>query len=105
MIRSAFVLLMIGAPLLFAEESKVAKDLKEKSYCMLMIGCRLADFAKETGATTPGPAGKASDGKVYLLTGRVTPHYKKGGEWPVAGKLSADGKTIVVEKMGKHEFE
>jgi len=102
MLRFSFLILLAASAFLHAEEPAVTK---EKNFWVLTIGCRLADFAKETGATTPGPAGKASDGKVYLLTGRVTPHYKKGGEWPVAGKLSADGKTIVVEKMGKHEFE
>ena len=87
-----------------AGEATAPKNPNEKPDWVLTIGCRLADFAKETGATTPGPAGKA-DGKVYLLTGNVTPHYKKGGDWPVSGKLSADGKTIVVEKMGKFAFE
>ena len=99
--RLAFILLMAIAPFLSAEDAKGPKDLKDKREWVLTLGCRLADFAKETGATTPGPAGKF-EGKVYLLEGKVTKHYAKGGEWLVVGKLQADGKTIVVENpMGK----
>lgn len=98
----AMLLLLLSTPWLRAEDAKQPpKELFEKREWVLTLGCRLADFAKETGATTPGPAGKY-EGKVYLLEGLVTKKYAKGGEWLVVGRLQRDGKTIVVEKrMGK----
>jgi len=98
MLRFSFPILFATLGCLYAEEPAPAKEKRE---WVLTLGCRLADFGKETGATTPGPAGKFQ-GKVYLLEGLVTKHYAKGGEWLVVGKLQPDGKTIVVEKrMGK----
>ena len=64
------------------------------------VGCAHCNFAKETGADSCAAAAKAGD-KVYLLKGNVAKDFKKGGEYVVKGKISADGKTIEVEEMKK----
>jgi hypothetical protein len=65
------------------------------------VGCQHCNFDKETGATSCGAAAKVGD-KVYTLKGdAVSKDFKKGGEWTIKGKISADGKSIEVTSMEK----
>jgi hypothetical protein len=84
--------------------SGVRADEKEAKVeeLTLTVGCGHCNFSKETGKTSCCAAGKAGE-KVYLLTGNVAKEYKKGGEWIVKGKVSADGKSLEVVEMKKKE--
>jgi hypothetical protein len=77
------------------------KEAKVEEMTMT-VGCGHCNFSKETGKTACCAAGKAGD-KVFVLTGKVTEDFKKGGEWTVKGKVSADGKSVEVVEMVKKE--
>ena len=65
------------------------------------VGCAHCNFSAETGADHCGAAAKVGD-KVYTLTGKsVSKDFKKGGDWVIKGKTSADGKSIEVTSMEK----
>jgi len=64
------------------------------------VGCAHCNFEKDTGAGKCAAAAKTADGKVVLLTGtNVSKDFKKGGDYVVKGKLTADGKAIEVSEM------
>ena len=65
------------------------------------VGCQHCNFSAQTGADHCGAAAKVGD-KVYTLTGaKVSKDFKKGGEWVIKGKTSADDKSIEVTSMEK----
>jgi hypothetical protein len=65
------------------------------------LGCAHCSFEKDTGATSCGAAGKTADGKVVVLKGDAVKgvNFKKGGDYVVKGKISADGKSIEVSEI------
>ena len=63
------------------------------------VGCAHCNFSDATGATSCAAAAKVGD-KVYVLKGaNVAKEFKKGGDWTIKGKISADGKSIEVTEM------
>jgi len=67
------------------------------------VGCQHCTFSADTGAEHCGAACKTADGKVLLLKGDGVKglDFKGGGKYSVTGKVSADGKSIEVEKLEK----
>ena len=83
--------------------SAVRADDKEGEWTVT-VGCQHCNFEKDTGAKECGAAAKTADGKIIVLKGEhVTKEFKKGGEYVVKGKISADGKQIDVAEMKKIE--
>lgn len=65
------------------------------------VGCAHCNYSAETGADHCAAAAKVGD-KVYTLKGdKVDKGFKKGGDWVIKGKISADGKSIEVTEMAK----